>query len=92
MVKILWTDESIKDLRSIHDYIAKDSHISAKRQVAKLISKVEILISFPEAGRIVPEFQNQTIRELIEGNYRVVYRLKDQLLEIIRIHHSARHF
>ncbi len=89
MVKILWIDEAINDLRSI----AKDSLASAKRQVARFINKVDILQTFPQSGRMVPEFKNQSIRELIEGNYRIVYRVrvKDQWLEIIRIHHSSRH-
>jgi len=91
-VKIVWTDEAIDDLKSIHDYIAKDSIRSAKRLSTRIIGKVEILIEFPISGRMVPEFQNEAVRELIEGKYRIVYRVNEQSIEIIRIHHGSRLF
>jgi toxin ParE1/3/4 len=50
------------------------------------------VILFPGSGRVVPEFNNKQLRELIEGNYRIVYRFEsNELIEIARIHHSARH-
>jgi len=68
MVRILWTDFAIEDLRSIYDYISRDSRAYARRYIEKLISKVDQLESNPESGRIVPEFNNSQIREFIEGS------------------------
>ena len=90
MAQISWTKRSIKDLRAINDYISLDSTFYAKRFVSKLIKRVEILIQFPESGRIVPEKNVTEIRELIEGNYRIFYRLRRGKITILRIHNAAR--
>ena len=80
----------LEDLRSIHSYIAKDSKIYADKFVEKLINRVDQLESFPKSGRVVPEFESDTIRELIEGNYRIVYKINSDHIGVVRIHHSAR--
>lgn len=90
MVKLIWTDLAIDDLKSIHDFISLDSRVYARRQVSKIIKRVEQLQLQPQSGRIVPEFSNENIRELIEGNYRLVYRIIEDKIFIVRIHHSAR--
>jgi addiction module RelE/StbE family toxin len=90
MVKLIWTDLAIDDLKSIHDYISLDSRVYARRQVSKIIKRVEQLQLQPQSGRIVPEFSNENIRELIEGNYRLVYKIIEDKIFIVRIHHSSR--
>lgn len=90
MVKIVWTDLAIEDLKIIHDYIVQDSRLYADRFISKLINRVDQLENFPTSGRIVPEFGNENIRELIEGNYRIVYKIKPNHIGIVRIHHAAR--
>jgi toxin ParE1/3/4 len=90
MAQISWTKKSLKDLKSINDYIALDSAFYAKRFVSKLINRVDQLNEFPESGRIVPEKNSIEIRELIEGNYRIFYRLRKEKITILRIHNSAR--
>ena len=90
MVKLIWTEFAIDDLRSIHEYISKDSKRYADRFIEKIFKRVEQLEALPKYGRIVPEFNNSKIRELIEGNYRIIYRIVDSGISIIRVHHSAR--
>jgi toxin ParE1/3/4 len=90
MAKIVWTDLALEDLNAIREYIAKDSKFYADRFVDKIIYRVEQLESFPNSGRIVPEFDSELIRELIEGNYRIVYHVNPDHIGILRIHHSAR--
>ena len=92
MVKIVWTPLAISDLKNIHDYISLESTVYADRMVEKLLAKVVPLESFPGLGRIVPEFRKKSIRELIEGNYRIVYKIHPDHIGIARIHHSARLF
>ncbi len=67
MAPIRWTKKSLKDLKAINDYIARDSTFYAERFINKLIQRVDQL----ESGRIVPEKNSSNIRELIEGNYRI---------------------
>ncbi len=90
MAQISWTKKSLKDLRAINDYISLDSSFYAARFISKLISRVDQLIEFPESGRMVPEKNIHEIRELIEGNYRIFYRLQKEKITILRIHNAAR--
>lgn len=93
MAKIVWTDLSVFDLKEIFDYISKDSKRYAANQVRRIKSKTSILKTSPETGRVVPEIDITEIRELIEGNYRIVYRIIcDDLIEILTIHHASRDF
>lgn len=94
MAKIRWTLKAVKNLNSIYDYISQDSKLYAARFVTTLVSKIHRLTTSPLSGRIVPEFQNENLRELIFQNYRIVYRyFKDtEIAEIIALVHSARDF
>ena len=65
MAKVRWTDFAIDNLIAIGDYIETDSHFYAQRVVNQLFNSVDILEHFPYLGRIVPEFNNNTVRELI---------------------------
>ncbi len=89
MVKIIWTDQSLDDVDSIADFIAKDSLKYAKIQVRRFFDRVELLKSHPKAGRIVPELENKLIRELIIGNYRIIYKIRSkERIDILTVHHS----
>jgi addiction module RelE/StbE family toxin len=90
MVKIVWSDIAIDDLKTIHEYISKDSRRYADQMIEIILKRVEQLENFPKSGRIVPEFNQKTIRELIQDNYRIVYTIEDQFVAISRIHHSAK--
>lgn len=89
MVKIIWTDFAIEDLKFIHSYISKDSIVSADKLIEKIISRADQLELFPNSGRVVPEFNSEWIRELIEGRYRIVYKVNKDHIGIVRIHHSS---
>lgn len=90
MVKIIWTQLAIADLKNIHQYISAESKVYANRTIEKLIARVNLLERFPESGRMVPEFGQKSIRELIEGNYRLVYKIHPDHIGIARVHHTAR--
>jgi addiction module RelE/StbE family toxin len=91
MAKINWTSNSLEDIETIAEYIAKDSIRYAELQVVELLESVECLEGFPKTGRIVPEVGNNSIRELIVGFYRLIYRIKsDQHIDILTIYHTKR--
>lgn len=93
MVRINWTSTSVNDLREIYEYISKDSKKYARFQVVKIRARVKVLSKTPFVGRVVPELMDNQFRELIEGNYRIVYKiLNPERIDIITIHHSARNF
>lgn len=91
MAEIVWTNLSVNDIDNIAEYIALDSEKFAKIQVQRFFKEVEILEKFPETGRVVPEIGDDTIRELILGNYRIIYQLiSEESIAIITVHHSKR--
>ena len=73
------------------DYIAKDSQRFAEVTVERLFCATDILEAHPKAGQMVPEFENDSIRELIIGNYRIVYHIINEArIDIITVHNCAR--
>ena len=91
MVKINWTPVSLEDLKNIFDYISEDSNRYAQITVNKIYLRVSSLTKHPYSGRIVPEFNDENIREIIDGNYRIVHEIiNDYQIDILRIFHSAR--
>jgi len=91
-MRIEWTDPSLADLAAIRDYIARDSERYAYQFVERIIAAVEKLPDFPMMGRVVPESRGQstTIRELLFQNYRIIYRLRVDRIQIITVLHGAR--
>ncbi|SEJ50883.1 addiction module toxin, RelE/StbE family [Cyclobacterium xiamenense] len=91
MGKVIWTDTAIFDLNEIGEYISKDSERYAQLTVERLFNAVDILEEQPRIGKMVPEFQNDKLRELIRLNYRIVYHLVDtNRIDIITVHRCER--
>lgn len=91
MVKLVWTELSTEDLKEIFDYIAKDSVRYASITVNKIYNRAQDIIDNPYVGRIVPEINIKVIREVISGNYRIVYKIINEFqVDILRVYHSAR--
>ena len=90
MVKIRWTLQAAEDLVSIVNFISLDSEHYARLTATDIIEAVERLMIFPESGRIVPEISMPEIREILLGSYRIIYRFKEDVIEIITVYHSSR--
>ena len=89
-MKIEWTEPAIESLRNLHGYIAKDSEVYANSFVQRIILAVDKLSDFPRIGRMVPEADQEAIRELLYQNYRIIYRIKNELIEILTVIHGRR--
>jgi len=87
-MKIIWSPLAIDKASEIAEYIAQDKPSAAEKWINTVFSKVEQLKSSPEIGRIVPEIRNDQIRELIYGNYRVIYRIEKKQISILTIRHG----
>lgn len=91
MVKLVWTELSTEDLKEIFDYIAKYSVRYASITVNKIYNRAQDIIDNPYVGRMVPEINIKVIREVISGNYRIVYKIINEFqVDILRVYHSAR--
>ena len=73
MVKIIWAPSALKDIKSIAEYIERDSPDQAALFVSRIIKLIDQLADFPQSGRMIPEIQNEDCRELIYGAYRIMY-------------------
>lgn len=83
MIKLSWTPLAEQRLNDVIDKIAQDSHLAAENLIKNILKKVKLLEQFPEMGRIVPELNHKFTRELLEGNYRILYRYNLNQNEII---------
>lgn len=90
MVKLIWSPRAASDLEDICNFIASDSLHNAKAFAQRVVALIESIPDFPKAGRIVPEYQLEDIRERLYQDYRVVYRIKKDAVEIVTIIHGAR--
>ena len=89
-LKIIWSQDALEDIDSIANYIEKDSVTYAKIVVRNIFSKVTILPDFPLIGKVVPEYQNENIRELFIYSYRLIYKIDKKSLAIVAVIHGKR--
>ena len=74
-MKVLWTENALKHLLDIYEYISQNSPTYATRMVDRLTRRSEQIANFPMSGREVPEYEAKDIREVIEKPYRIIYRV-----------------
>lgn len=88
-MKVFWTDTAVNHLSSIYTYISQNSPQYAQRLVERLTQRSEQIVKFPFSGRIVPEFETEQIREIIEGSYRIIYYIKSEQIDILAVLHGS---
>lgn len=90
MAEVRWTPQAADDLEAITNFIAADSPQYAKLFAMDVLVAVERLADFPNSGRVVPELKDPAIREMLFGSYRIVYRVRGDLVEVLTVYHGAR--
>lgn len=90
MVRVRWSRRALNRIREIHDYIALDAPDTARAYTETLIRSTDRLVMMPLSGRVVPEFEQENIREVIKGSYRIVYRvISDTQVIVLTVFHSS---
>lgn len=92
MTPVRWTDQAVDDLTSIRDFIERDSLRYGRLVAERLFEATSRIEVFPESGRIVPELRRDDVREIIVGEYRIVYRLEAEVATLITVFRSSRLF
>jgi addiction module RelE/StbE family toxin len=90
VTRVIWTRQSVEDVEAIKAYVARDSEQYAKLLAERLVAAVDRLEAFPSSGRVVPEVGDDSLREVVYGSYRLVYRVRTDSVEIITVYHGAR--
>jgi plasmid stabilization system protein ParE len=88
--KIIWTETAWSDLEGIADHIAEDSVYYAAAFVREIRDASRTLERLAQRGRVVPEFGDLTIRELLIENYRLIYKTEKTAVNILGLIHGAR--
>ena len=85
---VVWTAPAKQQLRDIFEYIRKSSPYYAVKVVETLVSRSETLETFPERGRIVPEFNSSSVREIYIYSYRLIYEIQSDRINILAVIHG----
>ena len=88
--RLYWTRQAREDLRAIRAHIARDAPATATAYVRKIRASVERLRQFPFSGEVVPELGREDLREVVQGNYRLIYRVSEMRLDILAVYHGSR--
>ena len=91
-MKVFWSEAAVSQLEAIHAYVAKTSPEYALRVVDRLTRRSIQIASFPFSGRMVPEYELNEVRELIEGSFRMIYLINDEKeqVEVLAVIHTSR--
>ena len=87
-MRIVWSPLALERLTEIAAYIAQDDAKAAENWVEKVFSTVDGLRRYPEIGRVVPELGLNEFREIIFGNYRIIYRREAEIVSVLTVRHS----
>lgn len=88
-MNVHWTDTAVAHLVAIYERIAQDAPVYAQRMIDRLTKRSEQIATFPESGRMVPEYEAPDIREVIENPYRIIYRIKVDQIDVLAVVHGA---
>lgn len=91
-MKVLWTEGAVSQLQAIHDYIAHTSPDYASRMIDRLTKRSIQISDFPYSGRMVPEYELNEIREVLEWPYRIIYliQLEQSQIDVLAVVHGSR--
>jgi addiction module RelE/StbE family toxin len=88
--KLIWSPQAIEDIQAIAEYIARDSTIYAETTVEQIFQAPERLVQFPKLGRVVPEKNDESIREIFVFQYRIIYEILVSEIHVLTVVHGKR--
>jgi plasmid stabilization system protein ParE len=88
VAKLVWTDEALRWLGDIFEYIAQDNPDAAALTVQGIYDRAQMLISHPELGERYARSERH-VRILLYEHYRIAYLVEPQRVEILGVFHGA---
>ncbi len=88
-MKIVWSENAEIELDEIYEYISLDSESRALQMIERIRDRNKQIAQFPYSGKMVPEYEQNEIREIIESPYRIIYRIKENQIEILSVFHCS---
>jgi plasmid stabilization system protein ParE len=90
--RIVWSPLALRRAEEAADFIARDDPAAAARWARGLFDAVKSLSAHPRRGRVVPEQSREEVRELLYGDYRLIYRVSSRRAEVLTVRHGRRRF
>jgi toxin ParE1/3/4 len=89
--RVSLAESAVRDLEAVRDWYASQSvpEVGA-RLIGEILDSLDQIAEFPDSGRVVPEFEQPWLRELIRPPFRIVYRLDGDRVRVVRIWRSER--
>ena len=84
-MKLIWNERPRRDIIETAGYIAGDNPTAARKWVERIRRQAKQALQLPKSGRIVPERPRDDLREFLDGNYRIVYKIHDDAVEIMTV-------
>lgn len=84
-MKITWSTIAVEQVREIASYLALDKPSAAENWIEGIFESVDRLAGFPQSGRMVPEIKRNEIREIVQGSYRVIYKVQETQILILLV-------
>ena len=89
MAQLLWTNNAHQQLDSIRTYIESNNSYFAERYINRMLRRIELLKSFPESGELQPQYRGSNVRQVVFGNYRIIFQSTTTVVRILAIQHAA---
>ena len=90
MAKVVWTDTALRDFQNLLEYIESSAPMAARRLGQKMVEKIDLLEQHPLMGTLIPEDEGGHYRQVLQGNYRIIYRFDGEAVYLIAFYHAAR--
>ena len=90
MAQVKWTPQALDDPEAVCLFIARDSPQMASIFAERAFRTMDRVENYPRLGRVVPELGIEDIREIILGSYRLIYRIRQDEIQVVTVHHGAR--
>ena len=90
--RLAWSEHAVAQLAAIAEYISAASPVYAEQTVERVRERLEQAAEYPESGRVVPEVGAPDVRELLEWPYRLVYRIRPDVIEVVAVIHGRQDF
>lgn len=90
MARVSWTPQALEDLEEISRFVRRNSRRYADDFVDRVFEATDRVGRYPHSGRMVPEWEDEELREVLVSGYRIIYRVLAEEVEVLTLHHTAR--
>ncbi len=91
-IDVVFAETARRDLGEILEYIQMESPRASRKIVREIYERLKKIPSFPKGGRMIPEIGEPSLREILIGSYRLMYRLEEKRAVVLRVLHGKRLF